>query len=314
MTKPRILCIVGPTACHKTDASILLAHALDAEIVSADSVQVYKGMDIGSAKPTLLEREGIPHHMIDCMPIDTPSFSVSLFRKLACEAIDGILSRNTLPIIVGGSGLYVNAITNPLNFAVPSDAAIRKALSDAYDLSPEDVYNSLRQCDPQTAERLHIHDKKRIVRALEVYQCSGKPLSAYGNDFSNSAHSESAYDAAFLGLTMDRDQLHTRIAQRVDMMMQRGLLQEAEAIYAAGYVRSLPAMQSIGYQQLFRYFDGELTLPDAVELIKRDTRRFARRQLTWFRRDTRIHWIDVTQFHENEKRTILTTAKELIQK
>lgn len=312
MEKPRILCIVGPTACHKTDASIMLAHALDAEIVSADSVQIYKGMDIGSAKPTLEEREGIPHHLLDCAPIDAPDFSVSCFRALAVEAIDGILSRGKLPIVVGGSGLYVQAIIDPLNFAVPSDAAVRQTLSDEYDRSPKGVYARLSECDPETALRLHLHDKKRIVRALEVYLCGGKPLSAYGNDFTNRSRQPARYDAAMIGLNMDRARLHARIEQRVDGMLQAGLLREAEAIYEAGYDRTLPAMQSIGYRQLFAYFDGQMPLAEAIELVKRDTRRFARRQLTWFRRDERVHWIDVTLYDEAAKHCILNTAKGLI--
>lgn len=309
-----MLCVVGPTACHKTDASILLAHALQAEIVSADSVQVYQGMDIGSAKPTLPEREGISHHMLDCVAIDTPSFSVSAFRTLACEAVDGILARGKLPIIVGGSGLYINAVISPLRFAAPADEEMRQTLSDAYDRSPEEVFLRLQACDAATASRLHIHDKKRIVRALEVYACSGKPFSAYGNDFAGCAQEDAAYDAVMIGLNMERSHLHERIEARVDSMFAQGLLAEAEAIYAAGYDRSLPAMQSIGYRQLFQYFDGALSLAEAIALIKRDTRRFARRQLTWFRRDTRIHWIDVTRYDDAEKQIILSTAKELLER
>lgn len=313
MDKPRILCIVGPTACHKTDASILLAHALGGEVVSADSVQVYTGMDVGSAKPTLSEREGIRHHMLDCVPIDTPDFSVSRYREMACAAIDDILTRGLLPILVGGSGLYVNAIIDPLNFAVPADVEIREALSYAFDISPQAVFDELLACDPATAERLHIHDKKRIVRALEVYRCSGKPLSAFGNDFSNRTKRESRYAPVMIGLNMERALLHERIEQRVDRMIAGGLLAEAREIYDAGYDRSLPAMQSIGYQQLFRWFDGEISLKDAILIVKRDTRRFARRQLTWFRRDNRINWLDVTRYDEDTKQVILNLAKELLE-
>ena len=313
MNARKILCIVGPTACHKTETAVLLAHALDGEIVSADSVQIYIGMDVGSAKPTVAEREGIPHHMLDCVRIDEPDCSVSRFRDMARAAIDDILARGRLPIVVGGSGLYMQAITNPLRFAVPSDAAVRQELSEAYDASAQETFDRLRACDPETASRLHIHDKKRIVRALEVFQCSGKPLSAYGNDLMNVSNAETEYNTACIGLNMDRAALHARIERRVESMLANGLLQEARALYDAGYDRTLPAMQSIGYQQLFRHFDGEITLEEATRLIQRDTRRFARRQLTWFRRDTRIRWIDVTQYDPATRESIISLAKELLE-
>lgn len=310
MEQPRILCIAGPTACHKTELSIQLAKAYGGEIVSADSVQVYIGMDVGSAKPTVAERQGIPHHLIDCLPIDTPSFSVSLFRTLALSAVDDILARGRLPIVVGGSGLYVDAILRPLGFAVPTDAAIRARLSLEYDDSPERTFARLQACDPLSAQRLHVHDKKRVVRALEVFEASGKPLSSYGGDFAGAQMQDAQYDPIMIGLTMERDALYRRIDARVDAMLANGLLAEAERIYHAGYDRSLPAMQSIGYRQLFDYLDGTVTLTEAVERIKRDTRRFAKRQLTWFRRDARIRWFDATEWSEQTTADIIRFVKE----
>jgi len=298
MQSKKIVCIVGPTACHKTETSVELAKRTGGEIVSADSVQVYIGMDVGSAKPTIEERQGIPHHMIDCVPIDTPEFSVSQFRALASQAIDGILQRGKTPVVVGGSGLYVNALTFPLGFAVPRDEAVRAKMEMLYDQEPQSALDRLAATDPETATRLHVNDKKRIVRALEVYECSGKPLSSYGNDFSNASGNAAPYDPLMIGLDMDRKRLYERIDLRVDLMMQNGLLDEVKRICDAGYDAKLPAMQSIGYRQLFSYFNGDCTLGEAVERIKLDTRHFAKRQLTWFRRDKRIVWHDVTEFDE----------------
>ena len=292
----RIVCIVGPTACHKTECAIELAKRIDGEIVSADSVQVYFGMDIGSAKPSLEEREGIVHHLIDCVPIDSPEFSVSQYREMAKEAIAGIHSRGHVPIVVGGSGLYMNALTYPLGFAVPRNEEVRARLSAAYDENPQAAYQRLARVDPETAKRLHPNDKKRVLRALEVYDCSGKPLSSYGADFQNEAGEQTPFEPLLFGLNMDRAKLYERINLRVDRMMQQGLLEEARRIYDAKYAPDLPALRSIGYQQLFAYFDGNCSLEQAVEQIKQDTRRFAKRQLTWFRRDLRIRWFDVTEF------------------
>lgn len=306
MRRNRIVCVVGPTACHKTEFSILLAERVNGEIVSADSVQVYCGMDIGSAKPTLEERRGIPHHMIDCVPIDTPEFSVSQYRKMAFEATENILRRGKTPIIVGGSGLYVNALIFPLGFAVPKDEEARKRMEALYDLDANAAYARLALIDPEIASRLHPNDRKRVVRALEVFECSGKPLSSYGNDFQNTAGGDAPFEPLLFGLDMDRELLYRRIDQRVDLMIEHGLLAEAKNIYDRGYSRSLPAKQSIGYRQLFEVFDGKSTLEQAVEQIKLDTRHFAKRQLTWFRRDKRIRWSDVSDFE--------TIKEELTQK
>lgn len=296
MKRRKIVCIIGPTACHKTECAIELAKRVSGEIVSADSVQVYFGMDIGSAKPDQSEREGISHHLIDCVNIETPDFSVSMYRDMASLAIEQIASRGSTPIVAGGSGLYVSALTYPLGFAIPRDDETRSRVSREYDENPELAFSRLIRFDPDTAKRLHPNDKKRIVRALEVLDCSGKPLSSFGADFQNSAALEAPFDPLIIGLKMEREQLYRRIDQRVEKMMEAGLEQEARRIYDHGYDRSLPAMRSIGYQQLFQYFDGACTLQNAVDQIKQDTRRFAKRQMTWFRRDMRISWHDVTEW------------------
>lgn len=299
---------MGPTACHKTELSIKLAKRVNGEIVSADSVQVYFGMDIGSAKPTQQEREGIPHHLIDCLPIDMPEFSASMFRTMATEAIGSIISRGNTPIVVGGSGLYVNALTYPLGFAIPKNDTARENAILEYDQDANAAYARLIAIDPTTAARLHLNDKKRIVRALEVFDCSGQPLSSFGADFQNSAGGEAPFEPMLVGLTMDRELLYQRINLRVDLMMERGLLAEAKMIYDANHDRGLPAMKSIGYQQLFSYFDGKCSLGEAVEKIKQDTRRFAKRQLTWFKRDERIVWHDVTHWDDMKEKLMSDIA------
>ena len=290
-----LICILGPTASGKTGAAVALAKRMNGEVLSADSVQVYRGMDIGSAKPTPEEMQGIPHHMIDCMDIDSPGFSVSAFFEMASLCIKEIQSRGKQVILAGGSGLYVNSLTRPLNFAIPADEGIREKLEKLYDLDRQRAYEQLFQVDPSTASRLHPNDKKRIVRALEVFEAGGKPLSAYGNDFQNTRENPPPFTSFRFCLTMDRALLYERINRRVDFMMEAGLLQEARRIFDAGYDPYLPAMQSIGYQQLFAHFRGTCTLDEAVEQIKMDTRRFAKRQFTWFRRDPNLVWIDVTE-------------------
>lgn len=299
--RPRIVCIVGPTACHKSEVALKLAQRLGGEIVSADSVQVYVGMDIGSAKASPEERALVVHHMIDCVPIDTPAFSVSEYRTMASEAIYGVTARKNTPVVVGGSGLYVNSLTFPLGFAVPRDEGARQSALTEYEADPAAAFMRLFRVDPETAARLHENDKKRVVRALEVYDCSGRPLSSFGSDFRNEAGERPPFSPFLIGLNMDRTLLYERINLRVDRMMQQGLLEEAKRIYDMRYDQDLPALRSIGYRQLFAYFDGSASLEEAVEQIKQDTRRFAKRQLTWFRRDTRICWHDVTQYRDIEE-------------
>lgn len=300
----RIVCIVGPTASHKTELSIELAKRTRGEIVSADSVQVYFGMDIGSAKPPLTERQGIAHHLIDCLAINTPEFSAAMFRNMATQAIDTITVRGNTPIVVGGSGLYVNALTYPLGFAIPRNEIARERASNEYDQDSNAAFARLKKIDPVTAGRLHPNDKKRVVRALEVFDCSGQPLSSFGADFQNSAGEQAAFEPMLIGLYMERDVLYQRINLRVDLMMEQGLLEEARTIYEAKYNPTLPALRSIGYHQLFAYFAGECSLAEAVERIKQDTRHFAKRQLTWFRRDERIAWHDVTNWEQTKESLI----------
>lgn len=299
--KIRIGLIVGPTASGKTAASISLAKRMNAEIISADSIQVYRGMDIGSAKPTMEERQGVPHHLMDAVDIASPKFSVAEYRRMAGEAIDDIAERGKYPLIVGGTGLYVNSLIYPLNFtSVPSDERLRAELVSIEEKQKGAVYALLEQEDPGAAQRLHPNDVKRVIRALEVVRLTGKPIDAHGGDFTNLAKAEIPYEPTIVGLTMPRELLYERINLRVDIMMEQGLLEEARAIFDKGYGASLPALQGLGYKQLFKHFSGEYTLEEAIEAIKLETRHFAKRQLTWFRRDKRIVWFDTSLYPDKD--------------
>lgn len=294
--RPNVLCIVGPTACGKTALSVALAKKVGGEIVSADAVAVYRGLDIGSAKPTEAEREGVPHHLIDCVDVTDDSFTVSSFRALAREAIDDILRRKKLPIVVGGSGLYVDAVFSDMRFSAPSDSTIRAAIEKEYDACPEAVFAALRSADPVTAQRLHPNDKKRVVRALEVFRVSGQPFSALNRDFSSVQQGDDTYRSIRIGLNTDRQKLYARIDRRVDRMMADGLKEEAFSFFDRGLTPdNCRALQSIGYAQLFDVYTGSASLGAAVEQIKLDTRHFAKRQITWFKRDQSTVWFDPTE-------------------
>ena len=289
----RVLCIVGPTACGKTALSVELAHALSGEIVSADAVAVYRGLDIGSAKPTETEKRGIPHHLIDCVDIGDEGFTVSVFRDLARQAIEGICLRGNLPIVVGGSGLYLDSVFADMRFSAPSDPEIRASVEKEYDRDRNVVIDALRAFDPETAERLHPNDKKRIVRALEVYRITGMSFSELNRSFETAQHSDGTYHVIRIGLNTDRKVLYERIDRRVDQMMKAGLQQEAYALFERGFTpKTCRAMQSIGYAQLYDAYCGACSLSEAVDRIKLDTRHFAKRQITWFKRNRDTVWFD----------------------
>ena len=292
--KAKIALIVGPTSVGKTAVGVECAIRLDAEIISADSIQIYKTLDIGSAKPGAEDMRGIPHHLMDFYGIGDAKFSVAEFQRLANERITDIVSRKKLPLIVGGTGLYVNSLVFPLDFtSTPANEAFRDEMNALEEARPGSLYWLLKDKDPDSAKRLNYNDRKRIIRALEVLEFSGDGI---GTDFSNNADNDIPYEPVMIGLTMPREKLYERINRRVDIMMQSGLLDEVDALLKAGYDPKLPAMQGLGYKQLLAYRRGESTLDEAVELIKRETRRFAKRQLTWFKRDKRIHWLDMSEF------------------
>lgn len=292
--KPPLGIILGPTASGKTALGVQVAKRLGAEIISADSIQIYRGLDIGSAKPTQEEMKGIPHHMLNVVEVDGPKFSVAAYQQQARAIIHGLQQANIFPLVVGGTGLYISALTSPLNFTeTAGDETLRRALQAQEQQQPGSLYAKLQREDPASAQRLHPNDIKRIVRALEVKQLTGKPIGAA---FAQAASAPCPYDLTMVGLTMPRPLLYARIEHRVDQMLEQGLVEEARSIWEKGLDPALPALQGLGYKQLFAYFAGNYSLEEAVAAIKQETRHFAKRQITWFRRDARIHWLDITQY------------------
>jgi len=287
-----LLVIVGPTAVGKTKMAIQLAHRLQGEVVSADSRQVYRYMDIGTAKPTWEEREGIPHHLIDIIDPDE-EFSVADYQRLAQRVIRDIWARNKLPILAGGTGFYISAVIDNYNFS--SHAVNREYRRQMQRLGEKYggayLLEKLRPVDPVAAERLHPNDLRRIIRALEVYEFTGRPLSQWERE----QDKESPYLLSIVGLTMDRAALYAVINRRVEEMIARGLVEEVRALLARGYSPDLNSMQGLGYKEIIPYLEGKIELEEAVEILQRNTRRFAKRQMTWFRRDPRINWYNVTE-------------------
>ena len=294
--KPLLL-ICGPTACHKSETALRLGERWGGEILSVDSVAVYRGMDIGSAKPNLSERQRVPHHLIDIVDPDDTSFSVAAFQQVADTALADLARRKVQPILVGGSGLYCDAVLEDMGYALPVDAALRKRLEAEYDADPQAFFARMAQDDGPSGQKLHPNDKKRVVRAREVFLLSGRPFSSFNREYL-AAQRHDRYPAVRVGLTMPREKLYDAIDRRVDRMMAEGLLDEVKGLQAKGYSRQLPAMQAIGYAQLLAYLEREVPLEKAVEDIKRATRQFAKRQLTWFRRDERIRWFDCEDYEE----------------
>lgn len=286
-----VVAIVGPTASGKTNLSVRLARELGGEVVSCDSMQVYKGMDIGTAKPTPAEMLGVPHHLIGVLEPDEP-FSVAEFVQRARGCIDGIRLRGNLPVLAGGTGLYISALLDNIRFEeIEADPAVRKALQRrAEEEGNASLLCELRQLDPETAAGLHENNLGRIIRALEVYKTTGITMSEHRR---RSRLEPSPYNPCMIGLAFaDRQKLYSRIDQRVDVMLEQGLVDEALR-FMQTYQDAGTARQAIGYKELFSYFRGEQTLEQAVDTIKRETRRYAKRQITWFRRDPRIQWIYV---------------------
>ncbi|CCO09346.1 tRNA (adenosine(37)-N6)-dimethylallyltransferase MiaA [Desulforamulus hydrothermalis] len=293
-----LVVIVGPTAAGKTDVAIELAKLVRGEVISADSMLVYRGMDIGTAKPTLAERQGIPHHLIDIVEPDQ-EFSVAMFQRAAEKLIIEITDRGNLPLLVGGTGLYIRSVIDHYDFT-PADgnSELREQLKQqAARLGNQAMHRQLAAVDPVTAQKLHPNDIRRVIRALEVYYQTGKPISEYRYVQKNNLPK---YRCRMFGLTMDRQLLYQRIEQRVDLMLQQGLVEEVRQLMER-YDTWGTALQGLGYKEIIAYLKGECTLADAVELIKRNTRRFAKRQLTWFRADKRIHWLCLENYSDKSK-------------
>ncbi len=294
-----LVVIVGPTAVGKTEVSIRVARKIGGEIISGDSMQVYKHMDIGTAKPTRKEMAGIPHHMIDIVEPDE-EFSVARFQKMVGEHIVNINQKGKIPIMVGGTGLYVRAVLEHYDFSPPGGDTDKREelLETARQKGNEYLVNLLKEVDPASAQRIHHNDTRRLVRALEVYYTTGRPISHFQY---NTEELPPKYNLAYFGLTMSRPNLYRKIEQRVDLMLARGLVDEVKRLLQMGFGPQSTAMQALGYKEIFAYLNGLYSLEEAVDLIKRDTRRFAKRQMTWFRRDSRIRWIDVENYNSLEE-------------
>ncbi len=292
--KPLII-IGGPTASGKSALAVSLARRIGGEVISADSMQIYKGMDIGTAKTTAEEMQGIPHHLIDELEPDEP-YNVVLFKEKADRAAAGILERGRIPIAAGGTGFYIQALLRDIRFTpVQTDEAYRDKLWEISKETdgPARLHRLLQERDPESARQIHENNVKRVIRALEFYRQTGQRISEH-----NKVESlrPSPYNYAYFVLTMKRDELYRRIEERVDAMMADGLEEEVRRLKEAGYGPGLVSMQGIGYKEMLEYLDGRITLQEAVCRIKTDTRHFAKRQLTWFRREKDIEWIDLDQY------------------
>lgn len=287
----KIIVIVGPTAVGKTYVSIELAKKLDTEIISADSMQIYKGMDVGTAKIKTEEMQGIKHHMIDLIYPDE-NYSVSDFKREAEKNIDEMISRGKVPVIVGGSGLYVNSLIYDLDF---SNAKSNEKLRDYYtyyhkEHGEDALYEKLKKIDPESAEKIHKNNVKRVIRALEVYDLTGRKFSETNTDIRKKS---SKYDFILIGLRMDRKILYERINQRVDKMINEGLIEEVKSLLDKGFEKNLISMQAIGYKEIIEFLEGNITFEEAVNILKQNTRHFAKRQFTWFLKDENVKWFDI---------------------
>jgi tRNA dimethylallyltransferase len=303
-----LICIAGPTASGKTGLAVALAQALNGEVVSCDSMQIYRGMDVGTAKPTPEEMQGVPHHLLDVAD-PGEDFSVGCYVRLATEAITDIHSRGRTAIVAGGTGLYLDSLVKGEEFAPPSREGERKFLEDAAEQKGiEYVYDMLMEADPETAERLHLSDRKRIIRAMEVFLITGLPLSWH---IAQSRQRPPRYRPAWLGLNFrDRAKLYARIDARVDQMLAQGLEQEVQRLLDAGVDPQTTAMQAIGYKELASALRGECTVEEAASRIKQASRNYAKRQLTWFRRNDKIRWIYPDETPDLLQRALKLLARE----
>ena len=292
--KEKLIVITGPTAVGKTSISISLAKRLNGEIISADSMQIYKGMDIGTAKVTEAEMDGVPHHLIDFVYPDQ-QFTVADYKENATKIIQSLNKEGKLPIIAGGTGLYINSLVYELNFVdVPPDQDLRDKLENlAYEEGNRALLEKLEVIDPIAAGKYTENDIQRIVRAIEITTLSGKTYHEYGSNF---RATNDRYDLVIYCLNMDRKKLYERINQRVDLMLQEGLVQEVKKLMDMGYDKDLVSMKAIGYKEIMEYLEGNESYDDVVEKIKKLSRNYAKRQLTWFRRDNRINWVEVEEY------------------
>lgn len=289
-----ILILTGPTAVGKTDLSIELSKVLGGEIISADSMQIYRKMDIGSAKISQEEMDSVVHHMIDVVDPDE-DFSVADFHDMASQIISDIHKRGKLAIVTGGTGLYLNSLVYDMDFGgTNSDPSIRKDLEEILNDKGKDyLYRLLQDLSPEAAKRIHPNNTKRVIRAIEVYKTGGEM-----GDFSNDLKYNPKFDAKIIVLNRDRSILYDRINQRVDMMFDMGLLDEVKGLHQMGYTSQMQSMKGIGYKEVLEYFDGKMTLEESIDILKQGTRRYAKRQITWFKRYENALWLDLDKVTE----------------
>lgn len=307
--KPLVI-LAGPTAVGKTELSIRLAKRINGAIISADSMQVYKYMDIGSAKIMPDEMEGVKHYLIDELdPSD--EFNIVRFQQMAKDALKEIYANGQIPIVAGGTGFYIQAILYDIDFThQDSDEAFRKEMADyAAEYGAEALHEKLKEIDPVSYKTIHANNTKRVIRALEYYRMTGQPISTHNEQEHQKV---SPYNFAYFVLTDDRKHLYDRIDYRVDLMMKKGLVDEVKNLYDMGYHKDMVSMQGLGYKELLSYLDGECSLEEAVYIIKRETRHFAKRQLTWFRRERDVIWLDKSAYQYNDQR-ILTDMCRMLQ-
>ena len=309
--KPPMIILTGPTAVGKTATSIQLAKAIGGEIISADSMQVYRHMDIGSAKITREEMDGVPHHLIDVLE-PWEDFNVTVFKRMAKEAMDGILSRGNIPIVTGGTGFYIQALLYDIDFTEHTgDGAIRTELEQlAEDKGAAYLHQILTEIDPESGLEIHANNIKRVIRAIEYYRQTGEPISLHNR---REREKESPYNFLYYVVNTERSILYERIERRIDMMMADGLVEEVQALKNMGCTRNLVSMQGLGYKEILDYLNGECTLEEAIYILKRDTRHFAKRQITWFKRERDVRWLNLPDYDNDTARVtakIVADAKE----
>lgn len=308
MKKPLVI-LTGPTAVGKTKASIGLAKAIGGEIISADSMQVYKQMDIGSAKIKPSEMEEIPHYLLDILEPDE-EFHVVLFQQMAKQAIQKIYEKGKIPIIVGGTGFYIQAVLYDIDFSEnEKDTSYREELEKlAQTKGAEYLHDRLREVDEKSAQDIHANNVKRVIRALEYFRQTGEKISEHNEEQRKKV---SPYNFSYFVLNDEREHLYERINLRVDQMINEGLVREVQSLKEKGYTRDMVSMQGLGYKEMLDYLDNKCSLEEAVEIIKRDTRHFAKRQITWFKRESDVTWIDKKEYDYNEERILKAMLQEL---
>lgn len=296
--KEKVVVLSGPTAVGKSELSIALAKEISGEIISADSMQVYRGMDIGSAKITSAQMQGVPHHLIDILD-PKEDFNVHKFKEKAKEAMDEIIQRGNIPILVGGTGFYIQALIYDVDFTKEdTDDSYRKMLlKKASDGKEEELFSMLKEVDSASADAIHPNNVKRVIRALEYYHINNAPISTHNKE---QRSKESPYDLYYFVLTMDREKMYERIDRRVDIMIREGLEDEVLRLKNDGVTMDATSAKGLGYRQMYEYLEGEYPLEEAIYRIKRDTRHFAKRQLTWFRRERDVAWINKDEYEDDK--------------